>query len=650
MDGESKPPDTTGRPRYQRFWLIAPEAGPRARLTASALCAVFAVAGWLLLRDSTPLAAAFCITVSYLCGGARATFAAVENLRRRRPDINFLMVLVAVVSALLGHWEEGAILLFLFSLSDGLERYAIERTRRGISALMELRPDTACLVRDGDEREVTLDELAVGDRVRVRPGERFPVDGEVLEGRSAVDESVLTGEPLPVDKQPGALVFAGTINSNGSLLVGMTKAAGESTLAKIVALVETAQERKIAAQRLIEKWEPPYVLGVLGLSIATMLGWMIATGNIPEAVRTGMVLLVAASPCAVVLASPVAVMAAVMAAVTRGARHGVLFKGGSHLEHLAAIRTFAFDKTGTLTRGRPELQAIDALDGRTPDEVLAVAAALETHSEHPLARSVVAAAAERGLSLPVVTEFNNEAGIGVWGRMDDAWVGAGRAELFRRRRVDLPDAIAAFDEQTDGATTILVARADGLAGVLTLADQIRPEARRQLGIHHMVLLTGDHASVAARVADSLAIDDAQADLLPEQKMAAVHRLSNEHNGVAMVGDGVNDAPALAAATVGVAMGAAGTDVALETADVVLMRDDLRGLPEAVHLARRCQRVIKQSLAFAFGVIAVLVTLTMLGWLQLPLAVVIHEGSTVLVVMNGLRLLREPSAFEADSLS
>lgn len=621
--------------------LFDDRAAARERVLASVVCAIFALLAWGTAGFLPMPVWTLVVAVAYVAGGARASVEAIRAFAERRVDINFLMLLAAIVSAALGYWQDGAILLFLFSISGALEHYAVERTRHSVRALEALRPETALRVDNGDEVETQVDELPIDALVRVRPGERFPVDGEVVSGETAVDESIVTGESLPVEKRVGDKILAGTINQHGVLTVRVTSLAGESTIARIVRLVEQAQENRPAAQRLIEQFEGPYVVGVLALTTLAILTIWIAGGNWLAAVQRGMVLLVAASPCAVVLASPVAVLAT----VTRGARQGVLFKGGAFIEKLATVRNFAFDKTGTLTTGRPAVRAIAPGPGVTEDELLCVAASVERNSQHPLAQAIVAHARRRDVALEEVEEFREQAGLGVSARLRGANVRIGRLTL-------LPEALRpALDElhsrhraALDGTTPIIVLRDGTLLGVLGLADEIRPDAAaaittlRRQGVGELVMLTGDHAAPAAAVARSLEINTWHADLLPEEKVAWIERL-RASGGVAMVGDGVNDAPALAAASVGVAMGAAGTDVALETADVVLLRDDLSGLPKALAGARGCRRVIAQSLVFAFSVIAALVVLTMTERLSLPLAVVGHEGSTFLVVLNGLRMLR-----------
>ncbi|MBI5863704.1 MAG: heavy metal translocating P-type ATPase [Planctomycetes bacterium] len=561
----------------------------------------------------------------------------------RRLDVNFLMILAALVSAALGHWGEGAVLLFLFSLSDAMERFAIERTRRSIRSVMALRPPTALLIRDGAENETAVEQLRLGDEIRVRPGMRFPIDGLIVDGRAAIDESVVTGESIPVDKGPGDAVFAGTINADGSLRVRMNKPAAESTIARIVHMVETAQDEKIAVQRTIERWQAPYVYGVLAISALTILAGGLFTSDWAGSLQRGMVLLVAASPCAVVLASPVAVLSA----ITCGARHGVLFKGGAHLERLAEVDTVAFDKTGTVTLGRLQVVGMRPHGGASEDQLLSVAASIEAHSEHPLAVAIVAAAKKRALPMSAVDGFSNVAGDGVSGTVGGCWTGVGRRGLFEKHGVSLPDGLDGEKNPHDGHTTVLVHQAGGVSGTIELRDTLRTDAASAVaslhaqGVENLVLLTGDHTGPARRIASQLGFHDVRAELRPEDKLDAVRGLRSDGKTVAMIGDGVNDAPALAAAHVGLAMGARGTDVAMETADVVLMRDDLHLVADAIHLARSARQVIRQSLVFALVVIGCLVTLTGLGWLRLPTAVVGHEGSTVLVVLNGLRLLRTP---------
>ena len=587
--------------------------------------------------------------LAYLCGGFGPTRDLVRHLLRRELDINLLMVAAAAGSAFIGHWGEGAVLLFLFSLSGALEQATMERTARSIESLVELRPDSALVVRDGVEVRVRVEEITVGERVRAIPGERFAVDGMVVEGETSADESTITGEAEPVDKAPGNLVFAGTVNLSGAPLVRVTKLAGETTLARIVRAVQEARREKSSTERVVDRWQRTYVLFVFaGSAIAVAISLTVFRNPFPAAFYHGMVLLVAASPCAVVIATP----AAMLSAITHAAHHGVLFKGSAHLERLGDVTALALDKTGTITEGRSRVVEVWA-QGLGADELIRLGAAVEARSEHHTARAVVAEAARRGLALVPTTEFESHSGLGAHAHLEGLWVGVGREQLFQTHEIPLPPEARAEAERLrslgQSAVLMLARRVSGngdavASGAVAVADTVRPEAKaalracRALGVRHVAVFTGDHARVAEPVAREIGADEVRADLLPEQKVRAVRELLARWPNLAMVGDGVNDAPALATATVGIAMGGAGTDVALDTADVVLMRDDLRGIAFSLWLARKARRVVSQSLTLAFGVIGILVLSTFAGILPLWLAVVCHEGSTLLVIANGVRLL------------
>ncbi|HKX18604.1 MAG TPA: heavy metal translocating P-type ATPase [bacterium] len=576
---------------------------------------------------------------AYVAGGTGSAITAWVALRRGRIDVNVLMLTAAAGAAYLGAWAEGSVLLFLFSLSNAMEFYALGRTRRAIRALMALRPATALVRRDGEVRTVAADSLRVGDIVIVRPAERLPADGTVTSGESSIDQAPITGESMPVEVAPGSGVFAGTINQRGGLEVRVTKDPQDTTLARIIALVEQAQAAQVPAQRLIDRFGQIYAVAIIAgsaLAYGVMLSLGVPAGT---SLYRAITLLVVASPCAIVISTP----AAILSAIANAARRGILFKGGAFLEALARIDTVVFDKTGTLTTGRPVVTDVIALegDGRS---VLARAAGLEQRSEHALADAVVTACRERGIGSIPAESFESVTGRGVRGRLGGTTVRVGSAAFMRDEGIPVPEQVraAAGRLHRDGKTLLYVA--DGrLQGVIAVADVPRPEAAeavrllRALGIRRLVMLTGDHPQAAQAVAARLGISDLQAELLPGDKAEAVRAL--EQSGrVAVVGDGVNDAPALAAADVGIAMGAAGTDAALETADVVLMGDDLARLPYAIGLSRRTRRVVAQNLTLASLVIAGLITLTLVFGLHLALGVVGHEGSTVVVVLNGLRLL------------
>ena len=594
--------------------------------------------------------------VAYVFGGWYGFRGAIETLRHRAVDIDLLMIVAAVGALSIGAPFEGAMLLFLFSLSNTLQHYAIGRSRRAIESLVEMRPDEAQVLRDGEEVTVPVDEVAVGDVFVVRPGDKIPLDGIVESGEGTVDQASLTGESVPVPKESGDEVFGGTINESGSLEIEVTRLAHESAISRLITMVEAAQSEKAPTQRLIDRLEQPYVLGVFALTFAA-IGIPLALGSeFAGTFYRAMTLMVAASPCAVIISTP----AAVLSAIASGGRQGVLFKGGEHVETAANIDAVAFDKTGTLTQGDTRLTDVFVRDGASDEtlserSLLSLAAAVQARSEHHLARATVAAAVERSLDAPEATRFRSVAGKGVRADVGDGIVHIGNRSYFRTvlgdEAVDgLELGLSRLEAlEAEGKTSVLVARerrGDDVTvlGWLAFTDTVRPNAAamiddlRSLGVTHIVMLTGDNERVAQRIADEVGIDEVQSELLPEEKVATIEDLVDRHGNVAMVGDGVNDAPALATATLGIAMGGAGTDVALDTADVVLMGDDLSKIPYVLGLGRKTRRTLTINLAIAFGAIALMVGTILLRGIPLPLAVVGHEGSTVLVSLNGLRLL------------
>ncbi|MFC7139975.1 heavy metal translocating P-type ATPase [Halosimplex aquaticum] len=593
--------------------------------------------------------------VAYVFGGWYGLKGAIETLRHRAVDIDLLMIVAALGALSIGAPFEGAMLLFLFSLSNTLQHYAIGRSRRAIKSLVEMRPDEAQVLRDGEEVTVPIDEVAVGDVFVVRPGDKIPLDGVVTSGEGTVDQASLTGESVPVPKEPGDEVFGGTINESGSLEIEVTRQAHESAISRLITMVEEAQSEKAPTQRLIDRLEQPYVLGVFGLTVAAIAIPLALGGEFTGTFYRAMTLMVAASPCAVIISTP----AAVLSAIASGGRQGVLFKGGEHVETAAKIDAVAFDKTGTLTRGETELTDVFVRDGLadeslTSDELLSLAAAVQARSEHHLARATVSEAEDRALDVPDARRFQSEAGKGVRADVDDGLVHIGNQSYIETVLDDTaiegiePGLDRLHSLEAEGKTSVVVVREHGndvtVLGWLAFTDTVRPGAAemiedlRSLGVEHIVMLTGDNERVAQQIADEVGIDEVQAELLPEEKVATIEELVERYENVAMVGDGVNDAPALATATLGIAMGGAGTDVALETADVVLMGDDIGKIPYVLGLGRRTRRTLKVNLAIAFGAIALMVGTILLRGIPLPLAVVGHEGSTVLVSLNGLRLL------------
>ena len=609
-------------------------------LLLSGAAGLLLLAGWLAGRTDAPRALWLgLLLASYAAGGFYTVQEAWEGMRKRRFDIDSLMIVAAGGAAFLGAWEEGALLLFLFSMGHALEHMAMERARKAIEALAELAPKTATVQRDGAEIEVAVEALQHGDQVIVRPGQRFPADGQVTSGNSAVNQAPVTGESMPVDKQTGDKVFAGTINGEGALVVEVTKLAGESTLARMVKMVAEAQEQISPTQRFTDRFErifvPVVLIGAtLLIVLPPLLGYPFA-----ESFYRAMAVLVAASPCALAIATP----SAVLSGIARAARGGVLIKGGAHLENLGVLTAIAFDKTGTLTVGKPKVTDVVAVNGDEM-QLLTLAAAVESRSAHPLAQAVVVEAKGRGLTWSEAGEVEAVTGKGVRANYSGQIIAIGNVKMFEG--VAIPEAVQQHVTrlQTEGKSIMLIQTNGQFLGVLALADIPRESVKQvleqlhKLGINKTIMLTGDNEGVARAIADAVGLDEVKAGLLPEDKVKAIKELEQRFGQVAMVGDGVNDAPAMARATVGIAMGGAGTDVALETADVALMADDLSKLPFAVALSRASRRIIRQNLWVSMGVVALLIPATLFGWAGIGVAVLIHEGSTLVVVLNALRLL------------
>lgn len=576
--------------------------------------------------------------LAFLAGGVPAARKAIETLQtERKLDVDLLMVVAALGAASVGQAGDGAILLFLFSLSNTLQDWAMGRTKHAIEALMALSPEGATVIEaDGTERWVGLESLEPGMLIRVRPGERIAADATLVEGFTSVDESELTGESVPVEKAPGSKLFSGTLNGEGVVVARVDQPASESALAKLVRLVEQAQAEKSPTEVFAERFEGPYTIAVL-LSVPVLFGIFHFFAGLETSASwyRAMTFLVVASPCAVVISTP----AAVLSAMAAGARSGALFKGGAALEELARVDIVAFDKTGTLTRGQMELVDLAVFEG-TESEARALAAGLERHSEHPIAQAVVRA---WDGPVPEVADVQAERGRGIRGELggETVWAGTRRMAASRGATVtpEMERRLLEFEER--GETPVILGRGDRVIALLGVADTPRPEARaalaalRERGVR-LVMLTGDRAAVARHVARQVGIDEVRAELMPEDKLEQIAELRKEGR-VAMVGDGVNDGPALVAADLGIAMGS-GSDVSLESADIVLMKDDLMKITGAIALARRAAATIRFNLAFALGVIVVVGTLSLFGYVPLPVGVVAHEGGTIFVVAVGLRLL------------
>ena len=632
--------------------------------------------GWLGANTLPAGVVMACALIAFGAGGYSGLMGAISEARQGRFDIDFLMITAALGAAAIGNWQEGALLLFLFTLSGALENFAMERTRRAIQALAQLRPENARIRRGDAEVTVPINALQIGDRVLVRPGERLPMDGVVVHGESALDQSPITGESVPVNKVSGDPVFAASINGGGALEIEVTKLASESTLSKIIRLVEDARKDSAPTQQLIDRFSQPYTLAVIGATLLTLLIPQLFSNELfSTSLYRAMTLLVVASPCALIISTPASILSAIAAA----ARQGVLFKGGAYLSKVAELDTIAFDKTGTLTNGKLVVTDVRPLTGHTEEEVLQLAGSAELLSEHHIGRAVINKARELGLKLEEPTAFRSIPGEGLEasfqrsGSVGDSTetIYIGNDKLFMSEAMDFSPAIRMIGTslQKQGKTVMLVARrstaGDTLGvehdatrnweavGFLAVADTIRPEAvaalqqLRKAGIKRMVMLTGDNKAVAQGIATTVGVDETYSDLLPEQKVTIIRDLATRGK-TAMIGDGVNDAPALATAHVGVAMGIGGTDVALETADVVLMASDLNKLAFMLRLSRRAQQIVRQNVIFSIAVIICLIIATVFApllipgfRLPLPLGVVGHEGSTLLVVLNGLRMLAMP---------
>jgi Cd2+/Zn2+-exporting ATPase len=577
-------------------------------------------------------------------GGIYTARKAWTSLTSRHLDINVLMMVAVAGAISLGEWSEGASVVFLFALAQVLEARAMERARGAIRSLMDLAPAEAMVVRDRTPVRLPVDDVRIGDRVIVRPGEKVPLDGRVAAGQSHVNQAPVTGESLPIEKTAGDRVFAGTINGRGALEVDVTHLRRDSTLARIIHLVEQAQSQRAPSQTFVDRFARVYTPAVLVVAALIAFVPPLAFGASWSAwIYRSLVLLVISCPCALVISTPVSIVSALAAA----ARKGVLIKGGARLERLAAVRCVAFDKTGTLTSGRLQVTDLVPLNGAAPDQILALAASLEAHSEHPIGEAVVRRASMDNVRLTPVRSFEALPGLGARGEVGQDAVLVGSRRLFTERKMWPPDAEAAFERLSSLGRTVVAVSANGAAiGMIGVADETRgaaPEAIQMLrehGIGHVVLLTGDHEAPARAAAASLGIDEVRAGLLPDDKLAAVRELRRRHGALAMIGDGVNDAPALAAADVGIAMGVAGTDAALETADIALMADELAKIPYAVRLSRATARNIRANIAFSLALKAAFLILAVAGAATLWMAVVADMGASLIVIANALRLLRE----------
>ncbi|MFP4432202.1 MAG: HAD-IC family P-type ATPase, partial [Spirochaetaceae bacterium] len=669
--------------RLHSFWRRATNLPWEAILTAATLVLMFTALAVEHFADAQTLTTLLYVA-AYITGGIFGVRGGIESLKELTIDVDLLMVLAALGAAIVGAPFEGVLLLFLFSLSNVLQEYAMGRTRNAIRALMQLRPARASVLRGGEEVILPVESCRVGDIFVARPGESIALDGLVVDGASAVDQAIITGESAPVGKGIGDSVLAGTINKNGLLKVQVTKAAKDSTLAKVIKLVEEAQGQKAKTQRFLDTAEQYYAMGVIAATaLAVIIPVFLLGEGFDGAFYRAMTLMVAASPCAIVISTP----ASILSGIGNGARRGILFKGGIYLEQAAEIKVVALDKTGTLTAGKPEVSDVVLMPGAEEtltalgaaavagsgsgtdggpagipaegppgeEQLLALVAAVEGASEHILAKATVEEARRRRLAVSEAIAFESVSGRGVRARVDGRTILIGNRKFISGSEVaNLDDALPPFEAlERQNKTVVLVAEETGpgnpapgvtVLGLVAFSDRLRDGAAdvvrdlRETGVPRIVMITGDNAETANRIGREVGVDEVYSELLPDEKLSVIEELEAKYGPVAMVGDGVNDAPALARASIGIAMGAAGTDVALETADIVLMADDLSKVAYVVDLSRRTRKTLVFNLGLAGLLIAIMILGIFTVQLPLPLAVVGHEGGTVLVSLNGLRLL------------
>ena len=666
LSDESKYEDTHEHPQNERDTHKLAHGGvfgERTELIFSGSCGVLLSIGWLIetfvQKDAwQPMV---CYIAAYLFGGYFTVREAIEKLRSGKFEIDFLMIVAAIGAAILGSWAEGALLLFLFCVGHALEGYAMGRAKRAIEALSELAPPIARVQRQGKEIVVSIKEVRIGDILIIRPDERIPTDGFVVEGESSVDQSAVTGESVPVDKRPvnnpdaalelGDLpqehrLYAGTFNQAGSLRMQATKLGSDNTLARVVQLVSEAETRVSPTQQFTKKFERFFVPSVMIGIVLLLFAPLVLDESFAASFYRAMAVLVAASPCALAISTP----SAVLSAIARGARSGVLVKGGGPLEKLGAIDAIAFDKTGTLTEGKPKLTDVRPTESASKEELLRTSISVEQLSNHPLAKAVVRdgemlLSQSSVMQLPRASDLKSITGKGIQATVESELVQIGKEALFDAGGLSsLPESVrnVVLQLKQEGRSTMIVRRGDRFLGVLGLMDTPRESSKRalqrlaNLGVRRMIMLSGDNQQVASAVAAEVGLTEARGDLMPEDKVKVIRQLEIK-GGVAMVGDGVNDAPAMAAASVGIAMGAAGSDVALETADIALMADNLDHLPLVIGLSRVTRSIIRQNLWISLGMVAFLVPATIIG-LNIGPAVALHEGSTLIVVLNALRLL------------
>lgn len=632
-------------PRFSNLLKDHPDAG------AAIACAVLVFLGWQMLNFGWLGMALLVLAAAYVIGGFESAREGLTTLLEEKElDVDLLMIVAALGAAGLGLWRreyylivDGAVLILIFAISGALEGYAMQRTERSIQGLMSLTADRARVVRDGQEHLIPVADLQIGDQVLVKPGELVPTDGRVIEGFSTLNQASITGESIPVEKTIGDEVFAGTLNGSGALRLEIHQPPESSLIQRVIRLVQQAQTAAPPSQQFIERFERGYakVIVIAGILLGTLppfwLGW-----SWEETIYRALIFLVVASPCALMAS----IMPALLSGIANGARQGILFKSGAQLEQIGRVRAIAFDKTGTLTTGN--LQVVNVLSTEpSTEQLLQVAAALESLSEHPIGEAIAQFARQQDLTWAAAVNVQAQAGQGITGDIEGQGAIAGKAAFVQAQANPAAPSLREQSQQWegDGKTVVWVAYAGEVLGIIAVADTVRPAAAKaiarlkQLGIEQVVMLTGDNSRTAHSIAHQVGVDQVYAELLPEEKVEVIRKLQQQYQSVAMVGDGINDAPALAQASVGIAMGAAGSDVALETADIVLMADRLERLEHAIRLGRRAQGVVKQNIVFALSFVVILLIANFAGDITLPLGVLGHEGSTVIVTLSGLRLLR-----------
>ena len=592
---------------------------------------------------AVPLAAQLCYAIAILAGGWYVAPKALFALRRFRPDMNLLMTIAVIGAVFIGEWMEAALVSFLFAFSLALESWSVGRARRAVEALLDLAPPTVRLLKEGREVEASADTVTVGSLFLVKPGDRIPLDGQIVRGATEVNQAPITGESMPVLKEPGAQVFAGTINGNGALEVLSTKAANDTTLARIIEMVGSAQSQRAPSEQWVERFAQYYTPVVFAAAILVLLAPpLLFAANWNEWTYRALVLLVIGCPCALVISTPVSIVAALTAA----AKNGVLIKGGMYVEIPARLKAIAMDKTGTLTEGRPHVTKVLPESGIAEQDLIAIAASMEAQSDHPLARAIVEHATEQSIAIQPVTNFTAILGMGATGTVNgqNYWLGSHR--YLEDRKEETPEIHTRLEAlAAGGASVVVLGDGQRVIGMIALADAVRPgssatvEAMRRVGVEHIVMLTGDNRPTAESIARSVGIDEVSPELLPEDKVKSIEKLVERYQYVAMVGDGVNDAPAMARATLGIAMGAAGSDAAIEAADIALMSDDISKIPWLIQHSKRALSIIRQNITLSLAVKALFVVLTFGGVASLWAAIAADMGVSLLVIFNALRLLR-----------